>query len=141
MVKTISNVIQACIICICCLSWLHEVLGHALEPIPTANNNERRYGQLRHHDADYYVRKVNIVNTSQNLATNYSVITNRIDIGLGNTSINSINVKGQNDGRSARTRRETNDKNLCHSVCECKINNNFLTADCAFQQVKLQRLV
>lgn len=140
MVKTISNVIQACIICICCLSWLNDVLGHALEPIPTANNNERHIEQLRNHDLEYYVREVNIVNTSQNLGTNYSVITNRTD-GLGYASINSINVKEQNDERSAKTRRETNEKNLCHSVCECKLSNNFLTADCAFQQVKLQHIV
>lgn len=140
MVKTRSNVIQAFIICICCLSWSNDVLGSALELIPTVNNTEQRFAQLKNHDLDYYTRKVNILNASQNLGTNYSVITNRRD-GLVNTSINSININEQNDEVATRTRRESHEKNLCNSVCECKINNNFLTADCAFQQVTLQQMM
>lgn len=82
-----------------------------------------------------------LVDTSQNnVEIRQQLVIERNDLSR-QAQIDSINVSEENETKavasnsgSRRHKREQNERNLCKSVCNCELNKNFLSADCAFQQ-------
>lgn len=139
MVKNISNAIRTIIICINCLCWTNNVFSKLLNDvndqhknyiISLVNETNTNNLQIEKHDEQSGKPSHNLnISRKLNIANN---VSNSTQLQLNATA----NVQS-NEILAVRRKREFNERNVCHSVCDCETSKNFLTANCVFQQVLL----
>lgn len=155
VIKKRSNIFSVLIICICWVNCSGCVPSESQQSsVEYEINHRHRYNDAstaRTMAATSSSPTAKNNDMSQLSMTSQQIIRNSeqqllvIDL-LKRTQSNSINLSDagastkttttnddDNDGHDKRVKRESSERNLCKSVCNCELNKNFLSADCAFQ--------
>lgn len=155
--KSGSHVVSVLIIiCVCwlnCIDNVPSVSASIVGPAIIQQYDDRQSTATAMWAADSRSKSPDAVSqtaeTSQTIVdVRQQLVIDRNDL-IRRAQINSINVSDDDDDDETATnydisssridgqrrlRRDTNERNLCKSVCNCELNKNFLSVDCAFQQ-------